>query len=227
VKIIHVIAQWLFILYLPVLLLTASVSLAANCPWLYTYGFDKYDVGETTGLEEAELGKVSDGLRAYFNSGEEDISLSVFKDSETFEVFNEREVGHLKDVKGLFRLVYALLLGTGVYALVYAGVSIFWWRDRRLFWGLIGGGGLTLVLMLAIGLAAAINFDWLFLNFHLLSFTNDLWMLDPSTDYLIMLFPRGFWFDAAYFCAAGTAFMAIVLGGIGWWCWRKNRNQIV
>lgn len=227
-KIIRIIAQWLFILSLPVLLLTASVSLAANCPWLYTYGFDKYDVGETTGLEGAELEKVAAGLRGYFNSGEENIDLIVLKDGEPFEVFNEREVGHLRDVKGLFRLVYILLLGTGIYALVYAGVSIFWWRDRRrLYRGLIGGGGLTLVFMLAIGLAAAINFDWLFLNFHLISFANDLWMLDPSTDYLIMLFPRGFWFDAAIFCAAGTAFLALVLGGVGWWRLRKDRNQVV
>ena len=226
-KIIRVIAQWLFILCLPVLLLTASVSLAVNCPWLYQYGFDKYDVGETTGLEDMELDRVADGLRAYFNSGEEYISLTVIKDGKQSELFNQREVIHLKDVKGLFRLVYALLLGTAVYACVYAGSSLFWWRDRRLYRGLVGGGGLTLVLMLAIGLGAAINFDWLFLKFHLISFANDLWMLDPSTDYLIMLFPRGFWFDAAYFCAAATAFLALVLGGVGWWRLRKNRNQIV
>ena len=226
-KIIRIIAQWLFILSLPVLLLTASVSLAANCPWLYTYGFDKYDVGETTGLGETELGRVAEGLRSYFNSGEESISLSVLKDGGTFEVFNEREVGHLKDVKGLFRLVYVLLLGTGVYALAYAGSSLFWWRDRRIYRGLVGGGGLTLVLMLAIGIAAAINFDWLFLNFHLISFANDLWMLNPATDYLIQLFPRGFWFDAAYFCAGSTAFLALVLGGVGWWRLRKERNQMI
>jgi integral membrane protein (TIGR01906 family) len=223
VRIVRIIAQWLFILSLPVLLLTVSVSLAVNCPWLYTYGFDKYDVGETTGLEAAELDRVADGLRAYFNSGEESISISVMKDGEYFEVFNEREVGHLRDVKGLFRLVYVLLLGTGVYACVYAGVNLFWWRDRRLYQGLAGGGGLTLVLMLAIGLAAAINFDWLFLHFHLISFANDLWMLDPATDYLIMLVPRGFWFDAAIFCAAGTAFLAIVLGGVGWWRLRREK----
>ena len=226
-KIIRIITQWLFILSLPVLLLTASVSLAANCPWLYTYGFDKYDVGETTGLEDTELNRVADGLRDYFNSGEESISLSVTKDGGSFVVFNEREVDHLKDVKGLFRLVYILLLGTGIYAIVYVGVSLFWWRDQRLFQGLIGGGGLTLVIMLVIGIAAAINFDWLFLKFHLLSFANDLWMLDPATDYLIMLFPRGFWFDAVIFCAAGTAFLALVLGGVGWWRLRRERNQMV
>ncbi len=224
-RIIRIITQWLFILSLPVLLLTVSVSLAVNCGWLYTYGFNKYDVGRTTGLDTTELEKVAGGLRGYFNSGEESVNITVLKSDEPFEVFNEREVQHLRDVKGLFRLVYVLLLGTGLYALVYAGVSLFWWRDRRLHWGLMGGGGLTLVLMLAIGLAAAIDFDWLFLNFHLISFANDLWMLDPATDYLIMLFPQGFWFDAAVFCAAGTAFFALLLGSVGWWRWKKERNQ--
>lgn len=225
VKIVRIVAQWLFILGLPVLLLTVSVSLAVNCPWLYAYGFDKYGVGNTTGLEDTELDRVAEGLRDYFNSGEESISVTVTKEGEPFRIFNEREVGHLKDVKGLFWLVYALLLGTAVYACAYAGSSLFWWHDRRLYRGLVGGGVLTLVLMLAVGLAAAINFDWLFLNFHLISFANDLWMLDPSTDYLIMLFPQGFWFDAAVFCAAGTAFMAIVLGGVGWWRLRQESNR--
>ena len=41
-----------------------------------------------------------------------------------------------------------VLLGTLIYALVYAGVRLFWRKDRRqLAWGLVGGSGLTLALM--------------------------------------------------------------------------------
>jgi hypothetical protein len=50
-------------------------------------------------------------------------------------------------------------------------------------------------------------------------------VLNPATDYLIMLFPRGFWFDAAIFCAAGTAFLALVLGGVGWWRIRIEKTR--
>ena len=225
-RILRIIAQWLLVLCLPVLLLTASVSGAVNSPWLYHYGFDKYEVSETTGLAEPELDKIVTGLIDYFNSADASISLTVMQDGEPFEVFNEREIAHLRDVKGLFRLVYGLLLGTVVYAAIYIGVSLFWWQDRRLYRGLIFGGGLTLVLMLIIGLSAAINFDWLFRQFHLISFANDLWMLDPATDYLIRLFPRGFWFDAAIFSAAAAAFGALVIGGVGWWCLKKNPTQI-
>jgi integral membrane protein (TIGR01906 family) len=218
-------AQWLFIICLPILLLTASVSVAANGLWLYKYGFEKYDISQVTGLAPAELDKAARGLIHYFNSSDEYIILTVLKDGKPFTLFNDREVAHLKDVKALFWLAYKALLGSLVYALLFAGLSLFWWRDRKLLGGgLFYGGCLTLVLMLVLGLVIAFDFDGFFLQFHLLSFANDFWILNPATDYLIMLFPQGFWYDATLFCALGTAAGALVLGGIGWWQWRQYRD---
>ncbi len=216
-KILVIAAKWLFILCLPIVLLTASIGWAVNSHWLYTYGFEKYDVSQTTGLAEMELEKAATGLISYFNSGEANISLTVIKDSEPFELFNQREVAHLRDVKGLIWLDYWVLLGTLIYILSYAGVSLFWRRRRywrRLAWGVVSGGGITLALMLAMGLGTLFNFDQLFLQFHLFSFSNEFWQLDPTRDYLIMLFPQGFWYDAAIFCALATVGLAIILGGV-------------
>ena len=216
-KILVIVAKWLFIFCLPILLLTASIGWAVNSHWLYKYGFEKYDVSQTTGLAEMELEKAATELISYFNSGGANIRLTVIKDSEPFELFNQREVIHLRDVKGLIRLDYWVLLGTLIYALAYAGVSLFWQRKRywrRLAWAVVGGGGITLVLMLALGLGTLFNFDQLFLQFHLFSFTNELWQLDPARDYLIMLFPGGFWYDAAIFCVVATVGLAIILGGV-------------
>ena len=216
-------AKWLFISCLPVLLLAGSISLAFNSLWLYKYGFDKYDISRNTGLAQSELDRAAIGLIRYFNSGEENISLAVTKDGETFELFNEREVVHLRDVKGLIWLDYWVLLGTLVYVLGYAGVSLFWWKDRRrLARGVVGGSGLTLALMLLLGLGMLLNFNQLFLLFHLVSFTNEFWMLDPTRDYLIMLFPSGFWFDAATFCALATALGAVISGGVAIICLRRT-----
>jgi integral membrane protein (TIGR01906 family) len=210
--------RWLFSLCLPLLLLTASSGWAANSLWLYKAGFDKYRVGQTTGLSQPELEKAARGLMGYFNSGEEYISLTAVKDGESFQLFSQREVIHLKDVKGLIRLDYWVLLGTLVYALAYAGTDFFWHRRGR-WWqlarGLVWGSGITLALMLAFGLGTLLIFDQLFLRFHLLSFANDFWQLDPSRDYLIMLFPQGFWYDAALLVAGTTTGLALILGGIG------------
>jgi integral membrane protein (TIGR01906 family) len=215
VKIVGTTAKWLFILCLHLLLLSASIGGAVNSLSLYKYGFEKYSVGQTTGLADEELEKAAAGLISYFNSDEEHISVTVIKDGQPFVLFNEREVTHLRDVKGLFWLDYWILLGSLIYALAYAGVSL-WRKDwRRLAWGLVGGSGLTLVLILALGLGALFNFDQLFLQFHLLSFTNELWLLDPTKDYLIMLFPRGFWYDTTLICALATVVGAVILGGVG------------
>ncbi len=200
---------------LPLLLLTASLCGAVNSIGLYGYGFEKYNVGQTTGLAQPELKKAATGLIRYFNSDEEYISLTVIKDGEPFTLFNQREVAHLRDVKGLVWLDYWVLLGTLIYALGYAGVSL-WRKDQRqLAWGLVGGSGLTLALMLALGLGTLLNFDQLFLQFHFISFANELWRLDPTKDYLIMLFPQGFWYDATTFCILGAVAGAVVSGGVG------------
>ena len=227
-RILGIAAKWLFILCLPILLLTASLGWAVNSLWLYQYGFQKYSVSQTTGLAEAELEKAARGLISYFNSDEEDISLTVVKDDQPFELFNQREVVHLKDVKGLIWLDYWVLLGTLLYALTYAGFSLFWRKRRywrRLAWGVVGGGGVTLALMLALGLGILLGFDQLFLQFHLISFTNELWQLDPSTDYLIMLFPQGFWFDATLFCTLATVIGAVVLGGVAGVYLKRTKRQ--
>lgn len=228
-RIIDPIAKWLFILALPLLLLTASIAVAVNSQPLYEYGFRQYNVSQTTGLAETELKKAASGLISYFNSPEEYISLTVVKDSKEFQLFNQREVGHLKDVKGLIWLDYRILMGTGIFALAYTGVSLFWQkgrRRRRLAKAVVAGSGITLALMLALGIGSVLNFEQLFLQFHLIGFANDLWMLDPSKDYLIMLFPGGFWYDAALFCGAGTIVLALVLGGVaGGYLFASRRKQ--
>jgi integral membrane protein (TIGR01906 family) len=200
-------------LCLPVLLLTASLGWAVNSLWLYEYGFEKYNISQATGLADSELDKAASGLISYFNSNEKYISLTVTKDGEPFELFNQREIIHLKDVKGLIWLDYWVLLGTLVYVLAYAGVCLLWRKPsywRRLAWGVVGGGGLTLALMLAL----VFGFSSLFWQFHVISFSNEFWLLDPTKDYLKMLFPDGFFYDAILFGTLGTAGLVIILGGV-------------
>jgi len=210
-----IIARCIFIICLPFLLLTASIGCAVNSLWLYESGFDKYNVSHSTGLIEPELEKAARGLISYFNSGDEFISLTVDKDGKPFVLFNEREVVHLRDVKGLIRLDYTVLLWTFVYSLVYT-LTLLLWRKRmywrQLAWGVVGGSGVTLTIMLVLGLGILFSFDRLFLQFHVLSFANDFWQLDPTSDYLIMLFPQGFWYDTTLFCALGALVAAIILG---------------
>jgi integral membrane protein (TIGR01906 family) len=119
-------------------------------------------------------------------------------------------------------------VGTLSYILVYAGIYLFYRKTGYrpiVARAVLYGSALTLILILAIGLGALFDFDDLFWQFHVISFDNDFWRLNPSTDYLIMLFPQGFWYDATIFCALGTAGGAIIMGTTSWLYLRKKGDS--
>ena len=66
------------------------------------------------------------------------------------------------------------------------------------------GGAVAVVIVGLAGIASLFDFSALFTQLHFLSFSNDLWMLDPRSDRLIQLFPLGFFFDAAVRIAVQT-----------------------
>ena len=207
----------LFIICIPVLLITTNVRFAVNDIRLYEYGFNKYEVSETTGLDNEELKQTAQRLIDYFNSDEE------FTD---IEVFQEREISHLKDVKGLIQLVYRLQIGTLIFILIYIIFNFLMlrhahWRNiaKRLVWG----GLATIALVAILGVLALVGFDDLFLWFHLVSFRNELWQLSPDA-MLLLMFPQGFFNDATLFIAAGTILEAIIIGGIAWVLLRWKRE---
>jgi len=203
-------ARVIFILALPALLLSAVIAAEFNNLSLYTDGFQKYGVSQTTGIAEAELQRAAAGLIGYFNSGEEYISVTVEKGGQPFTLFNQQEVAHLRDVKRLVRMDYGLLIGTAIYIGVYAYLMRRRKRLKRLARSAIIGGGIAIGMIAAMGVGATIQgFGQAFTQFHFLAFTNELWLLDPSTDYLLMLFPEGFWYDAA------VLFGGVVFGAAG------------
>ncbi len=214
-----------FAVCVPCFLITAAVAWAFNDPGLYHRGFQKYGVSRVTGINESDLRKVGTELRSYFNSGNEPLSIKARVYGEELELFNEREVLHMRDVKRLVWGVYVIALLSGLYLAAVTGWDLT--RRRRYAYRLwarraIWGGGVTIGLIVLFGLFALTGFDSLFTTFHRISFANNLWQLDPRRDYLLMLFPLGFWFDATVSVAlraiAGALiFMAAGSGLLVYW----------
>lgn len=209
----------LFILAMPVFLVTTNVRWAVNEPRLYRYGFEKYEISQVMGLPLSELLRVGKEIRDYFNSSREPLDIRVNGRS----LYNKREVLHMRDVKGLVRGVYWTQWVTGVYLLAFALVGLVWKRKafaRLLGRGALWGGALTAGLLLAAGVALAVGFSQIFYLFHIASFRNPFWELDPARDALVQMFPEGFWFDATMFVALATiveALLLAVIGALGLW----------
>lgn len=223
------IPAFLFVVALPLFLVTASVTWAFNNPGLYQRGFEKYGVSRITGITEADLAQVGADLRHYFNSPRAPLAVKARVYGEERDIFNAREVTHLGDVKRLVWGVYLIGAVSGIYLLIATGVGAALHRRRsvealarRLLWG----GGLTLGLILAVGLFAAVGFETLFLKFHQLFFANDFWQLDPRTDFLVMLFPQDFWFDSTIWVAmrAVIAASAVTLLSSGYLAYNRWKS---
>ena len=217
-RIARIIAAALFTALVPLLLITSSVRFVINLPALYSYGLDRYDIPEYTRIERRDLITAGKQIRDYFNNDERDLIIRAYVGGVLVEsLYNEREIHHMRDVKALVRGVYLAQMLALLYMALY--IAMGFWLRRADFWETLGrdvsrGGKLTLALVGVVGLLALVGFDRLFLLFHLVSFSNDFWMLDPRRDYLIAMFPQGFFFDATMLIAFCTIAAAAVLAAI-------------
>lgn len=212
----RIVLSTLAVIAVPFFLISTNVRLAVNSPRLYDYGFNKYAIMEKTNIGSDQLREAGQQIRDYFNSDENFLTVRVLLNGVyVYNLYNTREVLHMKDVKSLIRGIYLTQSVTGIYLVAFA-VAVF--LIRRKTWladfsqCILLGCGITLLMVLLAGVSALMDFDRLFLTFHLVSFTNDLWQLDPKTDYLIAMFPQGFFLDATILIAAATIFESLVLG---------------
>jgi len=111
------------------------------------------------------------------------------------QIFNERELGHMQDVKGVVTGMRTALASALVFLVVINLVAVLGLKTksilhayRRGAWGVIG-------IILAILIFVAMNFHKLFTWFHQLFFEGGTWLF-YSSDTLIRLFPMRFWQDA-------------------------------
>jgi len=119
--------------------------------------------------------------------------ISYFKDEKelTTNFFNEKERLHLKDVKNLVGKTITLF-----YIILVLLIILIALNYKKLGKPFILSG---VVLILIIFLFYLINFENFFnTTFHKLLFNNDLYLLDPTKDNLINLFPYQFFQDFAY-----------------------------
>lgn len=148
--------------------------------------------------------------------------LSEQKLPDGSSLYNERELGHMLDVKNLIQLMLKVWLGLSIAFVILLAWA---WRGKwlkDLGRAFIRGGWLTLGLIGAVLVAILINFDELFTAFHHLFFEGDSWLFLYS-DTLIRLFPLKLWQDG--FTGAGilTGIGAILFMLLGRLLYRKNQ----
>jgi integral membrane protein (TIGR01906 family) len=131
-------------------------------------------------------------------------------------VLNERERGHMRDVRGVFA-GFEILVLVSVVALVVASRRARDAEARAARWRAVASGARGLAIGLVIvGAFAVLAFDAAFEVFHRLFFSAGTYTFDPGTDHLVQLFPEQFWSDttiALGVVALGAAILTAWLAG--------------
>lgn len=146
--------------------------------------------------------------------------------------FNERELGHLADVKSAltvgFLLYFACLVSVLLSAITVHFCPIlspirqeFFINFRR---GLRQGATLTLAVVTALTVIAFAAWDRAFDAFHELFFAAGTWRF-PFSDSLIRLYPEQIFIDAAVItCGFAAACSLAILAAC--WHWKKRRPHL-
>jgi integral membrane protein (TIGR01906 family) len=206
-------SRLVLIVCIPILLLSGSIAWGFNSLWIYELGFNKYHVGQSTGLSDAELSQAGKTMISYWNDNQDLVQITVTRNGAPFNLFTLDEQLHLKDVKQLVWLDYKTAAAALLVFLLFVLTSIFAWQGRNRRWlakSLLWGCGVSLILILAMGIGTLVDFEQLFLDFHFLAFSNDFW---SAPGFMIALF-GDLWYDAVLIGVGFMAGLALLLGAV-------------
>jgi integral membrane protein (TIGR01906 family) len=205
-----------FVLLLPLLIIGTSLRGLVTDRDFMLRGFEDNNVATTTGLDDAQLGRIADAFVAYFQAPRGQIQMQVTAFGQPRPLFNDREVAHMEDVQALIQFFLRMQLIAAAVVVVRLAFAIIVDRSavplgRDMLWST----GLMVALVILVGVLSLLDFDALWTRFHQIAFRNDLWQLDPNSDYLIMLFPEPFWFAATIRMATSVALQTALVALLG------------
>jgi len=166
--------KWFLAVIIPIFLVLLNYRLLV---FNDSYYFDEFkELGVYDKFSKKDVEENTFELIGYFKG----------KNALESEFFNEKEKLHLKDVKNLIKKTNIIFW----ISATLLGLLVFLNRNslsKPFFYG-------GILMIVVIFIFSMINFNFLFLKFHELSFNNTLWILDED-DNLINLFPEKFFQD--------------------------------
>ncbi len=215
-------------LLLATVLLLAALQLVAFNPNFYRSEYRKYDRPAAIGISEDDLMATTRALLDYVADKWPDLRVQATILGERRQVFDDRELQHMQDVKALF--LQGFRLRTRALALGLASVFLLWLLTRRKAWAILARSFIrvtiaALVLVAVLVALSNLNFTGVWDQFHYTFFSNNLWQLDPDTEIMIQMFPEEFFFDAAVRVMGLFVGLMVTMSGLAWYYLRASRPR--
>lgn len=164
---------------------------------VYQEEYEKYDVLSDLDMTMDDVMYVTHEMMDYLRGNGDTLSVITTVEGREQDFFNEQDRFHMAEVRDLF--IGGLNIRLGACAAVVLCI-VFLLISRadikkiipRSYWIALGITGIAVAL---IGIAAVVDFNAVFVQFHHIFFDNDLWIFDPAEDYMIRMLPEGLFYD--------------------------------
>ena len=164
---------------------------------VYQEEYEKYDVLSNLDMTMDDVMYVTHEMMDYLRGNGDTLSVITTVEGREQDFFNEQDRFHMAEVRDLF--IGGLNIRLGACAAVVLCI-VFLLISRadikkiipRSYWIALGITGIAVAL---IGIAAVVDFNAVFVQFHHIFFDNDLWIFDPAEDYMIRMLPEGLFYD--------------------------------
>ena len=155
--------------------------------YIYEYNLNFYPITERTSLEIEEIREINSQIKNYFFDETEFLEVSIF---------NEKEIYHMKDVKDIINNLFLYGKLSSVVFVIITLICVKKYKVR--IYSVFKASSIVYsVMLLALAIGFLISFNKLFIIFHEIAFSNDLWKLNINEDYLLMMYPENFFRDIA------------------------------
>jgi integral membrane protein (TIGR01906 family) len=230
-KLVGKILSWLSAFVLLVILLLTVVQYCVFDLNFYRSEFNKLHSTEVIGISEQDLMRTTEGLLAYIRGERDNLNLEAVIYGEQRQVFNQKEITHMADVQKLYANSHRVRNG-GIVVLLVLLAALLGSAGRKFFrvWagGYLAGAAVFFCFLGILAIAITRDFYDFWNSFHMLFFTNDLWLLNPETDILIQIVPEQFFFDLVVRILVIFVLLALLLAvGAAFILFRKRKSKLV
>ena len=191
------ITSLLFIL----IIISGCLNFIVRSSLIYDYNISVYSIESRTSLPLEKIKEINLSIRTYFFDENELLDVDIYSD---------KEILHMKDVKSVMSFIFDLSKVLSIIFCMLTFVLTSYFRVnfyKLIFHSLI----LFSSILILLGASFLLFFQELFIIFHKIAFNNDLWILNPSKDYLLMMHPENFFRDVAVFILLSSFLLNVIV----------------
>ena len=169
------------------IIISGSLNFIVRSSLIYDYNISTYSIEKRTSLSLEKIKEINLGIRTYFFNEKELLDI---------DIFSNKEILHMKDVKSVMNFIFDISKILSIVFCILTFVLYSYFRVyiyKLIFYSL----SLFLSILVFLGTSFLLFFQELFIIFHQIAFNNDLWILNPNEDYLLMMYPEDFFRDVA------------------------------